>query len=216
LRLFRLSIFDISAAQFLMATMLLFVAFLYVPSFLQTVQHKSAFTAGLYLLPLLVGLVTAAALAGPVIARTGHYKMYPVIGAILAGGSMYGLSLMDATSNIFTILVLMFFGGAGLGLFIQVSLLAGQNAAEYRDLGIATGALNFFKSIGGAFGAALFGAILTHGLGGGNIVHAYQSVFIWTLPFMGLALVLGLIMKEKPLSEEMMEVVEGKVEVPEY
>jgi MFS family permease len=155
-------------------------------------------------------------LAGPIIARTGRYKMYPVIGAVLAGGSMYGLSLMDAHSGLLAILVPMFFAGAGLGLLIQVSLLAGQNAAEYRDLGIATGALNFFKSIGGAFGAALFGAILAHGLGGANIEGAYQSVFIWTLPFMGLALVLGLVMKEKPLSAEMMEVVEGKVEVPEY
>jgi hypothetical protein len=116
-----------------MATLVLFVAMLYVPSFLQTVQHKSAFEAGLYVIPLLVGL------------------------------------------------------------FVQVALLAGQNAIEYRHLGIATGALNFFKSIGGA--------ILAHGLASGDLVHAYRTVFVWTVPFMAAALILAVTMREKPLSE---------------
>jgi MFS family permease len=65
LSLFRSSVFSISVVQFLLATMVLFVAMLYVPSFLQTVQHKSAFTAGLYVIPLLVGLVAATAVAAP-------------------------------------------------------------------------------------------------------------------------------------------------------
>jgi len=155
LHLFRSPVFSVSAVQFLMSTMVLFVAMLYVPAFLQAVQHKSAFTAGLYVIPLLVGLIAATA------------------------------------------------------------VLAGQNAAAYRHLGTATGALNFFKSLGGAFGAALFGAILVHALSAGSTV-AYQSVFRWTVPFMVLALVLALATPEKPLSEEMIAVAEGKVEVPEY
>jgi EmrB/QacA subfamily drug resistance transporter len=216
LHLFRSSIFDISAVQFLMATMVLFVAMLYVPSFLQTVQHKSAFEAGLYVIPLLVGLVAATAIAGPLIARTGRYKIYPVIGAILTGVSMGSLGFLTASSTPLVIIAAMIFAGAGVGLFVQVALLAGQNAIEYRHLGIATGALNFFKSIGGAFGAALFGAILAHGLASGGLVHAYRTVFLWTVPFMALALILAVIMREKPLSEEMIEVAEGKVEVPEY
>jgi hypothetical protein len=149
----------------------LFVAMVYVPSFLQTVQHKSAFEAGLHVIPLLVGLVAAIAFAG-----TGRYKIYPVIGAILTGVSMGSLGFLTASSTPLVIIAAMIFAGAGVGL----------NAIEYRHLGIATGALNFFKSIGGAFGAALFGAIL------------------------------AVIMHEKPLSEEMIEVAEGKVEVPEY
>jgi hypothetical protein len=67
--------------------MVLFVAMLYVPLFLQTVQGKSPFTAGLYVIPMLVGLVAATAVAGPVIARTGRYKIFPVIGSVLTGGS---------------------------------------------------------------------------------------------------------------------------------
>jgi MFS family permease len=221
LHLFRSPAFAISAAQFLMATMVLFVAMLYIPAFLQAVQHKSAFTAGLYVIPLLVGLVVATAVAGPLIARTGRYKHYPVLGAVLTGASMWGLSLAGAGSPAWAVIVPLVFAGAGVGLFVQVSLLAGQNAAEYRDLGAATGALNFFKSVGGAFGAALFGAILAHALPGGpalpgQTVAAYQAVFAWTTPFMAIAFVLALLMPEKPLSREMIEIAEGKVEVPEY
>jgi EmrB/QacA subfamily drug resistance transporter len=216
LHLFRSPVFAISAAQFLMATMVLFVAMLYIPAFLQSVQRKSAFTAGLYVIPLLVGLVAATAVAGPLIARTGRYKHYPVIGAVLTGASMACLSLLGPGSPGWAVILPMIFAGAGVGLFVQVSLLAGQNAAEHRHLGTATGALNFFKSIGGAFGAALFGAILTHALSAGSTAAAYQSVFRWTVPFMALALVLALVMPEKPLSEEMIQVAEGKVEVPEY
>ena len=219
LPLFRSPVFAISAVQFLLATMVLFAAMLYVPAFLQSVQHKSAFTAGLYVIPLLVGLVAATAVAGPFIAKTGRYKFYPVIGAVLAGASMAALSLAGAGSPAWAVIVPLCFAGAGVGLFVQVSLLAGQNAADHRDLGAATGALNFFKSVGGAFGAAVFGAILARAAAGssaGGGAAAYHAVFGAAVPFMVLALVLALVMPEKPLSEEMIEVAEGKAEVPEY
>jgi MFS family permease len=77
LPLFRSPVFTISAVQFLLATTVLFAGMLYVPAFLQAVQRKSPFTAGLYVIPLLVGLVAATAVAGPLIARTGRYKFYP-------------------------------------------------------------------------------------------------------------------------------------------
>jgi EmrB/QacA subfamily drug resistance transporter len=214
LHLFRNSVFSIASAQFFLATMVLFVAMLYVPLFLQTVQHHSAFTAGLFDIPLLVGLVAATAVAGPQISRTGRYKLYPVAGAILTGVSMGALSLAGAHTGAALLIVPLVLAGAGLGFFVQVALLAGQNAVEYRYLGVATGALNFFKSIGGALGAALFGAILA--AAGGDSASAFHAVFGWTVPFMALSLVLALIMREKPLSAEMVEVAQGKVEVPEY
>ncbi|MGD0556306.1 MAG: hypothetical protein ABSA93_15180 [Streptosporangiaceae bacterium] len=121
-----------------------------------------------------------------------------------------------ASSDALAVIVPLIFAGAGIGLFVQVALLAGQNAVNHRYLGTATGALNFFKSIGGAFGAALFGAILTRGLTGGHAVAAYQTVFEWTIPFMAVALVLALVMREEPLSEEMAEIAAGKAEAPEF
>jgi sugar phosphate permease len=102
-----------------------------------------------------------------------------------------------------------------------VSVLAGQNAVDYSLLGVATGALNFFKTMGGAFGAALFGAVLAAELAGRPAtahaaLHGYQNVFFWTVPFMVLALVLSLVMHEEPLSDRMLDVAAGKTEVPEY
>jgi MFS family permease len=125
---------------------------------------------------LLAGLDAATAVAGPLIAKTGRYKIYPVIGAVLTGAAMGALSFIGAGTAGWAIITAMIFAGAGVGLFVQVSLLAGQNAAEYRDLGAATGALNFFKSVGGAFGAALFGAILAHALPGGPVLPANQCL----------------------------------------
>jgi hypothetical protein len=110
--------------------------------------------------------------------------------------------------------------GAGLGFFVQVSVLAGQNAVAHRYLGVATGALNFFKTLGGAFGTAIFGAIISAGLSSparhSNPAHAFTVLFGWTVPFMAVALVLALLMRERPLSEEMIDVAAGKVDVAEY
>jgi len=220
LHLFRSSIFNISSAQFAISTLVLFVGMLYVPLFLQQVQHRSAFTAGLFLIPQLLGLVVATAIAGPVIAKTGRYKMYPIIGSVLSGVGMTIIATFTATTPAWLIIAALVLVGAGVGLGIQVALLAGQNAIDYRCLGVATGALNFFKSIGGAFGAALFGAILTATLAGAtglaHLEHAFHIVFAAGVPFTIIGLVLAIIMREKPLSEEMIEVAEGKVEVPEY
>jgi EmrB/QacA subfamily drug resistance transporter len=221
LRLFRSSVFNLASLQFFLATLVLFVAMLYVPAFLQTVQHKSAFTAGLFVIPLLIGLVAAAMVAGPVITKTGRYKIYPIAGSVLTGASMYALSRVGVATGPVWLIIPLLVTGVGIGFFVQVSLLAGQNAAAYQDLGVATGTLNFFKSIGGALGAALFGAILNAALGHAAPttaieVHAFHTVFLWTVPFMAIALVASLAMKEKPLSEEMIQVAAGEVEVPEY
>lgn len=216
LHLFRSGVFNIASVQFFVAAMVLFVAMLYIPMFMQTVQGVAPFRAGLYVIPLLIGLIIAAMTSGPAITKTGHYKIYPIVGAVLTGGAMYWLSRADQHTGSLGLLVPLFVAGAGLGFFVQVSVLAGQNAVDYKYLGVATGTLNFFKSLGGAFGAALFGSILTAALHSGPSVHAFHLVFLLTVPFEVLALVLALVMREKPLSEEMIEVAAGTVEAPEY
>jgi EmrB/QacA subfamily drug resistance transporter len=217
LPLFRRPVFSISAALFFLASLVLFAAMLYVPMLMRSVHHYSAFGSGLFLVPLLVGLIGATGISGGVVTRTGRYKVFPIIGAVLSGGGMYAASLLSAATPTWVLAVLLVVVGAGLGFFVQVSVLAGQNAVDHAHLGVATGALNFFKTLGGAFGAAIFSAILTSRLATGHdYVSAFGSVFFWTVPFMALALVLSLVMKEQPLSEEMIEVAAGNVEVAEY
>src|SRR6201992_1080808 len=219
LHLFRSPVFSISAALFFLSTLVLFAAMLYVPLFMQEVHHYTAFAAGLFLIPLLVGLIGATGISGAMISRTGHYKIFPVIGAVLSGGGMAGVAL-STSAAVWVLGLLLAVVGAGLGFFVQVSVLAGQNAVEDRFLGVATGALNFFKTLGGAFGCAIFGAILTAELsataGPPPLAHSFAVLFGWTVPFMIVALLLALVMKEKPLSDEMIEVASGKVEVAEY
>jgi EmrB/QacA subfamily drug resistance transporter len=214
--LFRSSIFSIASALFFLSTVVLFTAMLYVPQFMQAVHHYSAFASGLFMIPLLVGLIGATGISGTTISNTSHYKIFPVVGAVVSGVGMYLLSTVTATTPVWVLAVLLVFVGAGLGFFVQVSILAGQNAVEQRHLGVATGALNFFKTLGGAFGAALFGTILTANLTGPDPLPAFTTVFFWTVPFMVLALVLSLAMQEKPLSDEMADIAAGKVEVLEY
>jgi EmrB/QacA subfamily drug resistance transporter len=222
LRLFRGQVFSISFAQFGIATLVLFVPLLYIPEMREQVYGDSAFTAGLFVIPLMVGIVVSTMTAGQLIPKNGRYKLYPVIGSVLTGTSMYLISRFTETTPAAWMLVLLFIAGAGLGLFVQVALLAGQNDVAGSDLGVATGALNFSKTLGGAIGSAVFGAILFAGFhresapSVATYVLAYHKVFLWTVPFMIVSFVLAMIMREKPLSEEMVEVVEGKIEVPEY
>jgi EmrB/QacA subfamily drug resistance transporter len=221
LKLFRNPVFTISATQFFLSTLVLFAGLIYVPELMQFGYHYTSFEAGLFLIPMLVGLIGGAGLAGSLISRTGRYKAFPIAGAVLAGAGMLGIALLTDAGHAWLIAALLVPTGIGIGFFVQVSVLAGQNAVAPAVLGVATGALNFFKTMGGAFGAALFGAILAAQLAGqAASVHAYLSgfrtVFAWTVPFMIAALILAIVMREEPLSEQMREVAAGHAEVPEY
>lgn len=220
LHFFKSSIFVISSIQFMFATLILFVGMLYVPMYIQTVGKYSETEAGLYVIPMLIGVVVSSVVSGSFITKSGKYKIYPVIGAIISCVALFGMSTM--TEHLYNLAVIgwMALLGLGIGFMIQVALLAGQNSVDYKYLGTATGTLNFFKSIGGAFGATIFGAILTAALKNATtltkIVSGYHTIFKWAIPFMIVSIVLALIMEEKPLSDEMMKIADGSEEAPEY
>ncbi|MFE4632839.1 MDR family MFS transporter [Streptomyces sp. NPDC056773] len=206
LHLFRSGAFSLAAVQYLIATLVLFAAMLYVPMFLQSVQNRSAVVAGMFVVPLLVGLVAVTLITGPLITRSGRYKPYPVAGAAFAAAAMYCLGQADRNTSDLALLLPLMAAGAGLGLVMQVCLLAGQNAVDHRDLGAATSTLVFFRSMGGAFGAAVFGAVLSARLAdvpaaAGDHSQAFQLVFLLTVPCLLLSFALALLMEEKPLAE---------------
>ncbi|WP_397452357.1 MDR family MFS transporter [Pseudomonas sp. NA-150] len=218
--LFANPIFSVSSALFFLSTATLFVGMLFVPLMLQTVFGLSALVSGSSIVPLLLGLIVATTVTGVVISRTGRYRAFPILGALLAGAGLYMLGRVHLTTALWPIIFILTIIGIGLGFFIQVVVVAGQNAVEYRYLGVATGALNFFKTLGGATGAATFGAVLASGMAHATspelILVAFHSVFQGATAMMGLALVLALLLKNKPLSPEMVAVAEGRVDVPEY
>jgi EmrB/QacA subfamily drug resistance transporter len=166
LALFRNSTFDVSSAVSFIIGFAMFGVISFLPLYLQLVTGASATNSGLLLLPLMFGLLGASTLSGQLISRTGRYKVFPVAGTAIAAVGMWLLSTMTPTTGRATSTVYMVVLGIGIGLVMQVVILATQNAVDRRDLGIATGTVSFFRSVGGSFGVAVFGAIFTSRLAG--------------------------------------------------
>jgi EmrB/QacA subfamily drug resistance transporter len=164
LRLFKNSVFTVSAAISLAAGFAMFGALSYLPLFLQVVHGVSPTISGVYLLPMVLGLLITSIGSGQIIARTGRYKIFPIIGTGLMAVALYLLSTLDETTPTWQMNVYFFILGFSLGLVLQVLVIAVQNTASYRDLGAATSGVTFFRSIGGSFGVSVFGAIFANEL----------------------------------------------------
>ncbi|MEV0657641.1 MFS transporter [Streptomyces sp. NPDC050395] len=159
LRLFRDSVFNITALVGMVVGVALFGAASYLPTFLQMVDGASATESGLLMLPMMGGVVGASILSGQLISHTGRYKIYPVIGGILSVIGMWLLSRLEADTPRLHYSIWMAVLGAGVGLVMPVLILAVQNAVRPSDLGTATSANNYFRQIGGSVGAAIFGTL---------------------------------------------------------
>jgi EmrB/QacA subfamily drug resistance transporter len=160
LRLFRDPVFTVSTTASFLVGLTMFGSIVFLPVFLQVVIGVSATNSGLLLLPLMAGIVAAATTSGRLITKLGRYKLFPVAGTAIMTVGTFLLSRMDAATTRFAASVYMVVLGVGIGLVLQVLVLSVQNSVPHRDLGIATSAATLFRSLGGAFGTAMFGAIL--------------------------------------------------------
>src|SRR3954465_13873872 len=109
----------------------------------------------------MVGVLLGSIGSGQVITATGRYKLFPIAGTVIAALGMVLLSRLDAQTSTLYGIVAMLVMGLGLGLVMQVLVLAVQNAVEYADLGVATSGATLFRSMGGSIGTAVLGAIFT-------------------------------------------------------
>ncbi|MGH9212096.1 MAG: MDR family MFS transporter [Acidimicrobiales bacterium] len=164
LRLFRVRTVTIACAVSFVLGVAMFGATTYLPTFLQVANGASASNSGLLLVPLLAGLVGASMLAGQVVTRTGRYRVFPITGMAIASLGMFLLSTLDTDSSRLESGGYMVILGIGIGLVMQIMVLASQNEAPVADLGVATSMVNFFRSVGGSVGVALFGAVVNHRL----------------------------------------------------
>ena len=162
--LFRNRVFAVSTATMFIVGLAMFGGIIYLPLFLQVVGGRSATNAGLLLLPLILGLMFTSIASGRIISRTGRYKAFPVCGMLVMAAGMYLLSTMGPTTTQVQASAYMVVLGLGLGMVMQVLVLAVQNAVDPKDLGTATGAATFLRSMGGSFGVALLGAVLSNRL----------------------------------------------------
>jgi EmrB/QacA subfamily drug resistance transporter len=164
LGLFRNSVFSVSAGISLAAGFALFGSVSFLPLFLQVVHGVSPTISGVYLLPQVVGLLLTSVGSGQLIARTGRYKVYPIIGTGLLAVALFLLSRLDEHTSTTLTSVYFLVLGASLGLILQVLVIAVQNSVGFADLGAATSGVTFFRSIGGSFGVSVFGAIFSNRL----------------------------------------------------
>ncbi|MGO9820163.1 MAG: MDR family MFS transporter [Solirubrobacteraceae bacterium] len=149
----------------------MFGAIVYLPVFFQIVHGESPTISGLQLLPLLVGLIICSTGSGIVISKTGRYRVFPIVGTALMTIALLLLSQVGIGTSLVVAALYMFVLGVGLGCVMQVLVLIVQNAVPYSELGVATSGATFFRSIGGSFGTAIFGAVFSNVLVGNLVKH---------------------------------------------
>ena len=239
LRLFRNQVFSVGNAFAFLAGIAMFGTIIFLPVYLQAVKGFTPTQSGLALLPAIIGIFSTSITSGQLITRTGRYKIFPVIGAVVMTVAMVLLSRLDVDTPFWRVAIYEFLFGAGLGFTMQTIVTAVQNSVEYRDMGAATSSTTFFRQMGGSMGAAVFGAVLssrlTHylieelakagirpGAGGarvdandvqaiqqlaepvrhivlGAFTNALDDVFLVGVPFLVVAFVVALTLKEVPL-----------------
>ncbi len=161
LRLFANRVFSVTSAIGLIVGFAMFGSITYLPLFLQVVNGASPTGSGLQLLPLMAGLLITSIGSGQIISRTGRYKPYPIAGTAVMVAGLLLLAGMSASTGRLASSAYMFVLGLGLGLVMQVLVLAVQNAVEYHDLGVATSGATLFRSIGGSVGTAVLGSVFS-------------------------------------------------------
>jgi EmrB/QacA subfamily drug resistance transporter len=161
MNLFRDRVFTVSSGIGFVVGFAMFGSIVYLSIYLQVVYGSSPTEAGLQLLPLMAGMLITSIASGLLITRFGRYKVFPIIGTALATVALVLFSRLGAHTPYWQIAIAMLVLGTGLGNVMQVLVLAVQNSVSPRRIGEATSASTFFRSIGGSFGTAVFGAVWT-------------------------------------------------------
>jgi EmrB/QacA subfamily drug resistance transporter len=164
LSLFRNRTFAIAAGVGLIVGLSLFGSVTYLPIYLQVVKAESPTASGLQLMPMMLGMLVTSVVGGRIISRWGRYKIFPMTGTALMTIGLLLLSRISAELSVWQVSLDALVLGLGLGMVMQVLVMAVQNSVDYENLGVATAGTTLFRSIGGALGVALFGAIFANGL----------------------------------------------------
>jgi EmrB/QacA subfamily drug resistance transporter len=226
MHLFRIRTLTLSCAILAVVGLCMFGAIAYLPTLLQVANGASASNAGLLLVPLMIGVFGSSIIAGQIISRTGRYRWFPIGGLATAAVGMYLLSTLGTGSTRFESGLYMAVLGIGVGMVMQILVLATQNEAPIDDLGVATSTVGFFRAVGGSIGVAAFGALFASRINDllgatadlnitpeavrrlqpaaraatqAAFADAITRVFALAVPLLLAALVLAFFMKETPL-----------------
>ncbi|MFJ6777896.1 MDR family MFS transporter [Streptomyces yangpuensis] len=165
MRLFRNPVFAVCSVLSFVVGFAMLGAMTFLPTYLQYVDGDSATISGVRTLPMVFGLLLASVFSGNVVSKTGQYRIFPIVGNAVMGVGLYLLSRMQPGTSTLLESLYMFVLGVGIGLSMQVLTIAVQNTVDYADLGTATSGVTFFRTLGSAFGTAVFGTIYANHLG---------------------------------------------------
>jgi MFS family permease len=173
---------------------------IFVPLYFETVLHLSAGQSGLALIPLMGATVALSTVTGRLLMHMKHYKRLPLAGLMLAILSLAVLAIWPAAMPTALVLLLLLLIGCGLGTLFPISTVCMQNAVTQHQMGVATGAANFFRSLFSALVVAVLGAIVLGGLGGvtgmsvemlARAASTHELAFAFRFVFIACALVLA-------------------------
>ncbi|WP_205850189.1 MDR family MFS transporter [Nakamurella flava] len=161
LALFRNRAFVLATTIGLVLGLAMFSALAFMPTFLQMASGTSASVSGLLMIPMIVGLIGTLTVSMRHITKTGRYKIFPILGAVVTALGMLWMTTLAGNTPIWLICAMLFVLGAGLGFIMQVIVLVVQNAVDPHDVGTATSTNNYFREVGASLGVAIFGSIFT-------------------------------------------------------
>ncbi|AXV39768.1 MDR family MFS transporter [Methanobacterium sp. BAmetb5] len=160
LRLFKKSVFNVSAVAMFLSSAVMFCGIIYLPLFIQGVQKLSPEYSGLLIIPMLLSLTFSSILAGQIISRTGTYKKLAVMAFIIITAGMFLLSTLGTGSTIWELVIYAAVLGAGTGMTYPIFNVAVQNAVSRRDIAVGTASMQFFRNIGATVALPIFGVIV--------------------------------------------------------
>jgi len=164
LELFANRVFSVTSAVGFVVGLALFGSVTFLPLYLQVVKGHSPTASGLQMTPLMAGVLVSSIASGQLISRFGRYKPFPIAGTAVMTVAVLLLSKLAVDTPTWQASVYMLILGLGLGMVMQVLVLAAQNAVDYRLLGVATSGSTLFRQVGGSIGVAAFGAIFSNRL----------------------------------------------------
>jgi EmrB/QacA subfamily drug resistance transporter len=161
LHLFKNNVFRIGVPVLFILGCALFGSLIYVSLYFQIVNGLTPTEAGLHLIPMTLGMIPTSIIVGALISRWGRYKVFPILGMACVTIAMALLGMLTVDTASWQLSAYLFVLGVGMGQVMQVVTMAIQNAIPPKEMGAGTAATGFFRSLGGAIGSAVFGAILT-------------------------------------------------------
>ena len=211
LRLFKNSIFSVSAFESFLASALMFSGIIYVPLFAQGVLGMSATNAGFLMIPMSFSLTMASIITGQIISVTGKYKRLVIAEFVITGMGVVLLATMNTNTSPYQLVIYSTVLGIGSGMAYNIFNVAVQNAFTLQDIGIVTASMRFFRNVGTIIFVPVFGYIMNFTLGSSFTVSlsktqalafSIQNIFLIAILLAFIGLIVAYVLKEIPLSED--------------